>query len=94
MALLVVRHKVNDFDAWKPVFDEHGAARAASGCKGGRLYCSSDDPKEVVILFRWDNHANARKFTESADLRDAMTRAGVADAPDFYFLNRVEEFSQ
>ena len=27
MTILVVQHKVHDFDAWKPVFDEHESVR-------------------------------------------------------------------
>lgn len=30
MTVLVVQHRVRDFDAWKPVFDEHESARAST----------------------------------------------------------------
>ncbi len=34
---------------------------------------------------------NARTFAQSQDLREAMQRAGVADQPDIYFFEEVEE---
>jgi hypothetical protein len=90
MPFLLIRHKVEDFARWKPIFDEHGAARKAGGSKGGWLFRSADDPNELIILLEWDNLTNGRRFTQSEDLRKAMQRAGVADRPDVYFLEEVE----
>jgi heme-degrading monooxygenase HmoA len=86
MPYLIVRHKVEDYAKWKPVFDAHGATRQAKGSKGGRLFRNADDPNETVILFEWDDLEKARQFAQSDDLRQAMQRAGVADRPDVYFL--------
>ncbi len=89
MPYILVRHRVTDYDAWKPVFDEHGAVREASGSAGGYLFRSSHDPNEVVILLEWDDLEEAEQFAQSEDLRQAMQRAGVADRPDVYFLELV-----
>jgi hypothetical protein len=35
---------------------------------------------------------NAQRFTDSDSLREAMQRSGVADQPDAYFLEEVEQF--
>ena len=83
-----------DFAKWKPIFDLHGTTRAASGCKGGQLFRSQGNPNEVVVLFEWDTHENAKKFAQSEDLRTIMKRAGVADTPDIYFLDQVERVKQ
>jgi hypothetical protein len=34
---------------------------------------------------------NAQRFAHADDLRGAMQRAGVADQPDVYFLEEVEQ---
>jgi heme-degrading monooxygenase HmoA len=86
MPYLLIRHKVQDYEKWKPFFDEHGSTRQASGSRGGQLFRNADDPNEVVILFDWDDLEQARKFTQSEDLRQVMQQAGVADKPDIYFL--------
>ena len=54
--------------------------------RGGRLFRSAIDPHEVLLLLEWDDLERARLFADSDDLREAMTRAGVTDRPDFWFL--------
>jgi uncharacterized protein (DUF1330 family) len=87
MPYILIRHKVEDYTKWKPVFDEHGAARKAIGSKGGYLFRNTDDPNEVVMCLEVDDLDKARQFVESEDLRQAMERSGVADQPDIYFLD-------
>ena len=43
MGLLIVRHKVKDFAAWKKAFDGHAAAQKAAGLTQPRLFRSADD---------------------------------------------------
>ena len=91
MPYLLVRHRVEDYERWRPVFDhDHGAARERWGSKGGRLLRNADDPNELVVLLKWDSLDNARRFADADDLREAMQRAGVADQPDVYFLEEVD----
>ncbi len=91
MPYVLIRAKVEDYAKWKPVFDEHRATRQASGSKGGRLFRNADDPNETVILFEWDDLEKARQFAQSDDLRQRMQQSGVADRPDVYFLEEVEQ---
>ena len=93
MPYLLIRHKVADYSKWKPMFDQHGATRKASGSRGGQLFRNANDPNDLVILFEWDDLEKARQFTQSEDLRQTMQRAGVADQPDIYFLEEIEHVS-
>jgi heme-degrading monooxygenase HmoA len=89
---LLVRHKVEDYQRWKAVFDhDHGATRERSGSKGGWILRNAEDPNELLILLEWDSLENAQRFANADDLREAMQRAGVADQPDVYFLEEVEQ---
>jgi hypothetical protein len=87
MGMIIVRHKMKDFAAWKSVFEGHRAAQAAAGLSNPRVFRSADDPSEVVILFDAQDIAKAKQFASSPDLRSAMAAAGVTDKPDIYFLN-------
>ena len=51
MAYILVRHKVKDYEKWKPAFDEHETTRKDSGSKGGRLFRNTEDPNEIVVIF-------------------------------------------
>ena len=90
MPYLLVRHKVEDSERWKPGFEEHGANRKESGSKGVRLFRNADDPNETVIITEWDDLEKARQFAQSDDLRETMQRLGVAGQPDILFLEEVE----
>ena len=90
MPYMLVRHKVEDYERWKLVFDEHQATRRESGGKGGYLFRNADDPNETVILLEWPDIEEARRFAQSEDLRETMQRAGVAERPDIYFLEDPE----
>jgi heme-degrading monooxygenase HmoA len=87
MPYILVRHKVEDYAKWRLAYDEHGAARQASGCKGTHVFRNAEDPNEIVILLEWDDLENARQLIQSEDLREAMQRSGVTDQPDIYFLD-------
>jgi len=90
MPYIFVRHKVEDYNMWKPVFDEHGAVRKTMGSKGGYLFRNIDDPNEVVMYIEVDDVEKAREFVKSEDLRQTMERSGVIDQPDIYFLDLVD----
>lgn len=86
MPYALIRHKVEDYDRWKPIFDEDAANREANGSMGGYLFRNADYPNELLILFEWDELDNVRRLGQS----EKMQQAGVADRPDYYFLEEVE----
>ena len=86
MAYMMVRHKVKDFDEWKPGYDGHLPAREAAGLREVYLLRNADDPHEVIVLFEAADLAKARAFAESEDLQKKMQEVGVIDRPDVYFL--------
>lgn len=89
MASLLVHHKVEDYNKWKPIFDEHSSFRAQNGSQGGRVFRSLNDPNDLFILFEWDSIANAQKFAQSDNLKETMKNAGVIGMPDVYFVEEA-----
>ena len=81
MTTVAVRHHVADFDAWKTVYDEHGAVRRELGTTGDRVLRGADDPNEVLVLTYWPARSNAQAFLSDPSLKDAMSRAGVVAEP-------------
>jgi hypothetical protein len=90
MGMLIIRHKVEDYDKWRPMFDAHSLMQKAAGLSNPRVFRSSDDKNEVVILFDTDDTKRAKDFVASPDLKEAMAKAGDADSPTFYFLESAE----
>jgi hypothetical protein len=81
MTVLVVQHKVRDFDAWKPVFDEDESRRREHGAQRHWLYRTVEDPNDVVVAVEFPSVDAARSFTQDPGLREAMQRGGVEGEP-------------
>lgn len=89
MTQVLIKHKVNDYAAWRYSFDNFADFRKSSGEKSYRILHSKDDPNDLTILFEWDAQENAETFLASHELRSKMQEAGVAETPKIQFLNEV-----
>jgi hypothetical protein len=91
MGMMIVRHKVRDYGQWRPVFDEHAEMQRAAGLINPRVYHSADsDKSEIVVVFDTEDTKKAKDFAASADLKEAMMKAGVLDTPTIYFLEAID----
>ncbi|MBM3944884.1 MAG: cyclase [SAR202 cluster bacterium] len=86
MTYVLVKHTVEDYAKWKPVFDQHAATRKSAGSKNARVFRSTENPNDVTLLFEWDSADRARGFVESTDLREVMQQAGAQGMPQITFL--------
>jgi heme-degrading monooxygenase HmoA len=93
MPYCLIRHKVQDYARWKPVFDEHIGARQDGGSQGGFLFRNAKDPNEVLVLLKWETVEEGRRFTESEGLREVMARAGVEGDPQITFLEEAGQLT-
>jgi heme-degrading monooxygenase HmoA len=73
----VVRHPVSDFDAWKQVYDDFGSVQAEHGVRAHQVLRSIDNPNHVIVTHTFDSLEAARAFFAMAELKDAMSEAGV-----------------
>lgn len=89
MIYVLGKLKLESYDKYKPFFDKRSAAREESGSKEAHLFRNSDNPNEVLILFKWDNKENAKKYMESDDLRKYLQNAG-AEIINITYLNEME----
>jgi hypothetical protein len=90
MTYLFVRHTVQDYSKWKPVFDQDRKNREAAGSKGAQVFQDINKPNEVTVIMEFDIAENAGKMIESDDLRKTMQSAGVLGEPEVSFLNGGE----
>ena len=86
-ATLIVRHPVNDFDAWRVVYDEVGTLRNQHGCTSERVLHLPTDTNDVVAIHEFPSVAHAEAFAGDPELGAAMQRAGVTGPP------RIEIFA-
>jgi heme-degrading monooxygenase HmoA len=73
----VVRHRVSDFEAWKHVYDGFTSVQSEHGVRAHEVLRSIDNPNDVIVTHTFDSPDSARAFFEIAELKDAMSEAGV-----------------
>ena len=72
MAFMLTRIQVDDYDAWKPVFDSD-AAGARSAATGHRILRGSDEPNELFVQVEF------RSADEARAAREQLVGSGVLD---------------
>jgi len=88
--IVIVQHKVRDYDAWKSVFDEHQAVRTRHGATGHELYRSLEDPNEVTVVNQFPSREQAEAFAADPSLKEAMERGGVISEPRLTWAQETE----
>jgi quinol monooxygenase YgiN len=89
MTDILVRHRVEQYDRWKKVFDEFIDTRKSSGEKSFRILRPQDEPDNLYLLFQWDSAEHAKEFFKSPALKHAMQNGGVAEAPEIHFVSEA-----
>ena len=80
-ATLIVRHRVEDYGAWRAQYDSVEGLRQEHGCTNAEVMVDPADKREVFVLHRFPTLEQAQAFASSGELREAMGRAGVSGPP-------------
>jgi hypothetical protein len=87
MTSILVQHQVEDFVAWKEVFDSAAAMRTSFDEISTQIFRDVSDPNKLTVVNKWDSLANKQKFVHSPELLASMKKAGVVGQPNVHFLN-------
>ncbi len=88
-ATLVVRHSVNDYATWRPVYDELESLRVEHGCTAKEVYAAPGDANDLLVTHSFPTVEQANAFAHDPALRSGMERAGVAGAPRIEIFESV-----
>jgi hypothetical protein len=88
--ILIVQHKVRDYEAWKSVFDEHQAVRTRYGASGHELYRGLEDPNDITVVNHFPSKEQAEAFAADLSLKEAMERGGVVSEPRITWAREAE----
>ncbi len=80
-ATLFVRHQVADYGAWRAVYDSLADLRQQYSCLGAEVMTDPANKNDVFVIHRFPTADAAQAFAGSAELKEAMGRAGVTGAP-------------
>lgn len=90
MPHVVIIHEVDDYPAWKAVFDGAADLRKRAGEISYQLLRYDNDANRIVHFSAWSSLADAHGFFESPELVELRRKAGVK-APTFLYLREVEQ---
>ena len=82
MPTIFVRHRLTDYEAWRPIYDDDVERRNAAGLREVGVYTDPNDPNMVVAIFDADNTDGFFEMMGSEDLRAKMEEAGVVGEPE------------
>lgn len=88
MAHALIIHRVQDYAAWKRIFDEASTIRKAAGERNYQVFAYEEDAKKIVHFSEWESIAKAKMFFESPELVEIRKQAGV-EAPRFIYLHQL-----
>lgn len=89
MQHVLIIHEVEDYPAWKTVFDQAADIRKRAGEISYQLLRCDNNENNIVHFSKWSCLDNARRFFESTELVEIRKKAGVK-APNFIYLTAIE----
>jgi len=88
--IIIVQHKVRDYDTWKSAFDAHEDIRRRHGATGHELYRGADDANEITVVGHFPSKEQAEAFAADPSLKEAMEQSGVISEPRFTWAQEAE----
>lgn len=90
MTTMFVRHKVDNYENWKRVYDEIAPVRKANGVTAASVHRDAKDPNFIMVTHQFNDMNSATQFANSEDLKSAMHKAGIHGQPEFWIGEDLE----
>lgn len=89
MPYVLIIHEVENYAAWKVVFDQAVGLRRTAGELSYQVLQYENRPNQIVHFSAWTSIAAAKSFFESSELVEIRAKAGVK-SPEFIYLEQLE----
>lgn len=90
MKYVLIIHEVDDYTAWKKIFDNASGIRKQAGELSYQVLKFEKEDHKIVHFSVWNSLDNARQFFESPKLVQIRIEAGVK-SPNFIYLEEIEK---
>jgi quinol monooxygenase YgiN len=90
MEYVLIIHEVQDYQAWKKIFDDAASIRKEAGEQSYQVLKYENNANKIVHFSKWLSIVKAKAFFESPKLVEIRKQAGVK-APEFIYLEQLEE---
>ena len=89
MVTLFVRHHVSDYAKWRAVYNDFAVVQKKLGVIAESVYRADDAPNDVTVTHDFASVAEAKAFTQSAEMKEAIGKAGVVGAPTLWIATKA-----
>lgn len=89
MKYVLIIHEVEDYIAWKKIFDNASTIRKDAGEISYQILKYENEPNKIVHFSVWSSLEKAKDFFQSPKLIKIRADAGVK-SPDFIYLEQLE----
>ena len=89
MALYYGKHKVKDYDAWRPYFDGDQHRIHSVGAKTISVMRSTEDPNDVHFVFDIPDFGAFMGMLQTPETGEIFQKAGVMEQPVVYRLEEL-----
>lgn len=89
MSYVLIIHEVENYAAWKVIFDQAVGLRRTAGELSYQVLQYENRPNQIVHFSAWVSIAAAKSFFESPELVEIRAKAGVK-SPEFIYLEELE----
>lgn len=89
MTHVLIIHEVENYLAWKNIFDSAANIRKQAGEISFQVLKYENEPNKIVHFSVWSSSAAAKNFFESPKLVQIRIDAGVK-SPEFIYLDEIE----
>lgn len=85
--VLIIRHKVANFEKWKKAYEAHDSTRMAYGLHNYIIARGLKDSNTVMVVLKMDDSTKAKQFASQPNLKEAMKKGGVIGTPVFLYVD-------
>ena len=78
---LTIHFKVKDFNAWQTSYNGNERNRTSAGITKSKVFRSTDDPNDVLLLQDVADVSKARTWYGSSEMKSLMEKSGVVGSP-------------
>ncbi|EKT4500166.1 antibiotic biosynthesis monooxygenase [Flavobacterium psychrophilum] len=89
MKYVLIIHEVEDYIAWKKIFDTASRIRKEAGEISYQILKYENEPNKIVHFSVWSSLEKAKDFFQSPKLIKIRADAGVK-SPDFIYLEQLQ----
>jgi len=77
VAIMVMNFEIDDYDAWKAMFDQDPAGRRDNGATGHVVSRAVDNPNEAFVRVEFPSVEQAKAFREHLLASGVLERSGM-----------------